>query len=314
MKNIHLISGLPRSGSTLLCNLLNLNQEFHATPTSGVLDILKAIRSNFSHNVSWKAQDRLSLLNNFKEGLKGFLNGFYYDKKIVFDKCRSWTNNISLLDEIKGNKDTKIIWTYRDPVEIISSIESRYQETLLIENVDESQIPNAFSTLEDRITTFANEGGIVYSPIRFLKDAIEMGYRDRILIVSYHDITNHTQQTLDRIHDFIGEKRFTYDVKQLRQNTFEYDGIYNYKFMHNIKEGGIKWKKANIILPQKYINFINEKFRGLNKFIFDNNPDELLGITFEDDGTGIIPGVTVSKPIEEVIKEKTLSKKNPFKI
>jgi sulfotransferase len=59
MKKLHLIAGLPRSGSTLLCNILNMNPNFYATPTSPLIDVIRNIRSTFSHNVTFKTQNRL---------------------------------------------------------------------------------------------------------------------------------------------------------------------------------------------------------------------------------------------------------------
>ena len=41
-------SSLPRSGSTLLQNILAQNPDFYATPTSGVLELLYAARANYS--------------------------------------------------------------------------------------------------------------------------------------------------------------------------------------------------------------------------------------------------------------------------
>ena len=108
---MHLISGLPRSGSTLLCNLLNMNPKFHATATSPVIDVVNNMRSTFSHNVTFKTHDRPSQFDNMRKGIKGFIDGFYYDKEVVFDKCRGWTNTLPLLDDVMGHKDTKIIWT-----------------------------------------------------------------------------------------------------------------------------------------------------------------------------------------------------------
>ena len=65
MKNFHMIAGLPRAGSTLLCQILNSNPNFHVTPTSGVLDMLKIMRSQFSQNPTWRAQKRLEIYENF---------------------------------------------------------------------------------------------------------------------------------------------------------------------------------------------------------------------------------------------------------
>lgn len=282
MRKFHMISGLPRAGSTLLCNLLNMNENFHVTPTSAVIDTIKAMRSNFSHDVTWKAQDRLKIYEDFRNGLKGFVDGYFSGRDVVFDKSRAWPGNIKLMDEILQNSDSKIIWCYRDPVEIVGSIEAQYQKTLLIENTDEQGAPGAFSTLDRRIGTFMNDGGIVSYPVETLRDALEMGYGDRILIIRYYDLTNNTQMILDDIHDFIGEPRATYNLKTLEQSTFEYDGFYNYKFLHTIKEGDVKYKKSDVVLPTKYQNVINAKFAGLNKFVFEGNPDSFLGLSEEE--------------------------------
>jgi sulfotransferase len=269
MKKINLIAGMPRSGSTLLCNLLNMNPKFHATPTSPVIDVLQNIRSSYSHNITFKTHDRLAQYENMRRGLSGFLDGFYYDKDIVFDKSRGWANNLPLLDTILNNTDTKIIWTYRDPVEVVSSIEKHYQRTLLLENADEAG-GGDFSMIGSRVDNFINDGGIVARPVWLLNDAYEMGYADRILIVPYHELTNNTQSTMDRIHDFIGEEKYEYDkndFKDLKQTTQEFDGLYNFKFPHTIKEGEVKYVKHDVNLPGHLIEKINGRFSWVNDLV-----------------------------------------------
>lgn len=266
MNKLHLIAGLPRSGSTLLCNLLNMNKKFHATATSPVIDMLRNMRSTFSHNPTFKSHDRLEQLEPMARGMKGFIDGFYEDKDIVFDKCRGWTNNLAILDEILGHKETKVIWTYRDPVEVVSSVEKRYQDTILLENPDE-QGGGDFSTLEARVNNFINDGGIVARPVWLLDDAYNMGYGDRILIVRYGDLTSNPQMVLNQIHDFLGEDHYPYGENgftDLKQSTFEFDGLYNYKFMHTIKEGGIKYVKHDVKLTPKLIDDINTRFTWIN--------------------------------------------------
>ena len=273
---------MPRAGTTLLCNILNMNDNFHVTPTSGVLDSIKTIRSNFSHDITWKAQNRLEIMDDFRKGLKGFVEGYFSKHDVVFDKSRAWPNNLKLIDDIFQNEETKVIWCYRDPVEIIGSIEAQYQKTSLIESMDEQAAPGAFATLDRRIGTFINDGGLVTFPVEGLIDALEMGYGQRILIIKYFDLTNHTQEVLDAIHDFIGEPRVKYDFSKLKQSTFEYDGMYNYKFLHTIKEGDVSYKKSDVELPTKYVEIINNKFAPLNRFIFDGIPDMLLGTNEQD--------------------------------
>ena len=278
MRKLTLISGLPRSGSTLLCNLINSNPKFHSTPTSGVIDVLKNMRSTMSHNVSFKTQNRLELMPNIQQGLKGFIEGYFYDKEVVFDKCRGWSNNIQLLDTILGHSDTKVIWTYRNPVEIINSIEAQYQKTILLENSDEAGAPAAFMTLDRRIGTYMNEGGLVNHPIEILRDALEMGYGNRIFFISYYDLCNHTQKVMNMIHEFIGEEKFEYNTKNLKQTVYEYDGIYNYKFMHQIKEGEVKYSETKMVLPQKYIDIVSQRYEVLNNFILKGDIEGFLNI------------------------------------
>jgi len=278
MRKLNLISGLPRSGSTLLCNLLNSNPNFHATPTSGVMDVVKNIRSTFSHNVSFKTQDRLEIMDDIQNGIKGFIEGYFSDKEVVFDKCRGWSNNINILDAILGNSDTKIIWTYRNPVEVVNSIERQYQKTILLENTDESAAPQAFMTLGRRVGTYTGESGLISHPVEILRDAIEMGYGDRVFFLSYYDLCNSTQQVMDLLHDFVGEDRYEYDVKNLKQTVHEYDGIYNYKFMHKIKEGEVKYSETEMVIPQKYIDIIEGIYAPLNNFILNGDIEGFLNI------------------------------------
>jgi sulfotransferase len=269
MKKLNLIAGMPRSGSTLLCNLLNMNPNFHATATSPVIDVLNGIRSTYSHNPTFKTNDRLNQYDDMRSGLKGFIEGFYGNKEIVFDKCRGWSNNLPLIDEILGHKETKIIWTYRNPVEVVSSIEKHYQKTILLQNADES-VGSDFTTLGTRVDNFINDGGIVARPVWLLNDAYEMGYGDRIMLIRYSDLTNNPQLILDSIHDFLGEERYQYDknnFSDLKQTTVEFDGLYNFKFPHTIKEGEVKFVKHNVNLPEHIIEKINLRFSWINDLV-----------------------------------------------
>lgn len=268
MKKLNLIAGMPRSGSTLLCNLLNMNPNCHATATSPVIDVLNNMRSTYSHNPTFKTNDRLNQYDDMRAGMKGFIDGFYGSKDVVFDKCRGWSNNLPLIDEILGHKETKIIWTYRNPVDVVSSIEKHYLKTILLQNADETGVD--FSTLGVRVDNFINDGGIVARPVWLLNDAYEMGYGDRIMLIRYHDLTSRPQDILDSIHDFIGEERYQYDKNNftdLKQTTVEFDGLYNYKFPHTIKEGSVDFVKHNVNLPEHIIEKINVRFSWINDLV-----------------------------------------------
>ena len=76
MEEIFFQSSLPRSGSTLLQNILGQNPDFYVSPTSGVLELLFAARNNYTNDVAFKAQGsqlmKKGWLNFCNCGLEGF--------------------------------------------------------------------------------------------------------------------------------------------------------------------------------------------------------------------------------------------------
>lgn len=52
---------MPRSGSTLLQNILGQNPDFYVTPTSGLLELIFGVRHNFTNCAEFKAQDPRTL-------------------------------------------------------------------------------------------------------------------------------------------------------------------------------------------------------------------------------------------------------------
>ncbi len=56
MKNIYFLSGLPRSGSTVLAAILSQNPNIHATSTSNLLDTLVGTLKAWSDSLTTKAQ------------------------------------------------------------------------------------------------------------------------------------------------------------------------------------------------------------------------------------------------------------------
>ena len=84
MREIHFISGLPRSGSTLLTNVLLQNPKFATTATSSLLEFLLQIRDNWNklegHKVYPDGQDKWSVIRSIMQ------NYHKTDKNIIFDK------------------------------------------------------------------------------------------------------------------------------------------------------------------------------------------------------------------------------------
>jgi sulfotransferase len=274
MNKLNVISGMPRSGSTLLCQILNMNPDFNATQTSPILDMLVAQQSVFSHSPSFKAVDRMEVYNAFGNAQKAFLESYYEElygeDKVVFDKNRGWPLHLMKLDELLDNTDTKILWTYRNPVHVVSSMEARHRLYPLIQFNEEGGGQVSLNTLEKRVNMWCGDNGIIAAPVYGLHDAVEMLNSKRIYIVDYKELCTKTQVVMDEIHSFLGLPKYSYaakDFKDLKQVTKEDDSTYNYKYPHDIIEGKIEYKEPEFTLPQRYIDMINERFKWLNEHV-----------------------------------------------
>src|SRR4051812_24056449 len=124
-KSIHFISGLPRSGSSLLANLLAQNPKFHVSPTSGVLDVLFLVRNSWDKLIEFQAnpanEQKLLVLH-------GILESFYsnVEKPVVFDRSRSWVAHLEMAEAIL-NHQAKVLVPVRDVRDIIASFEKLYR-------------------------------------------------------------------------------------------------------------------------------------------------------------------------------------------
>ena len=89
MKTIFYNSSLPRSGSTLIQNIIAQNPDFYTTPTSGLVDLVMASKHNYNSSQSFIAQDQKQMENAFltycKAGMQGYFEGLT-DKPYVVDK------------------------------------------------------------------------------------------------------------------------------------------------------------------------------------------------------------------------------------
>jgi len=260
-KNIHFIAGLPRSGSTLLCNILNQNPKFWATPTDGVLEILLSIRNQFDNVTAFKAAPNPA----GKEAiLKAILPAYAstFGKETVFLKNRGWPAYVEMLEFTLGRK-VKIICTVRNIVDIIASFEKLYRKHAHIwQFPQEKSSLFKWQTVEDRSNLWMSNDqpiGISYNRIR---DIATRGYGDRIHFVDFDNLTRYPEAELIKIYRFIHEEQFDHDFNNVKQTTFEDDTEHGIPDLHVIR-GKVRPIKSNaeeIIGTAAYKKYSNAQF------------------------------------------------------
>jgi len=89
---VHVITGLLRSGSTLLCNILNENNIIYASHTSIVCERMKELLTGFSRSIEFigdLGHDKDGTINRLRDSARAFCNTWYAKAPpIVFDKSR----------------------------------------------------------------------------------------------------------------------------------------------------------------------------------------------------------------------------------
>lgn len=263
MKKVHFISGTPRSCSTLLCNLLAQNPKFHATGSSGLVDLLYPARKNFSDGGEFKAMKPADAENMFLDWARGgILHAFdsITDRPVVFDKGRSWNGYLDLLFQLFP--DAKVIVPVRDVRGILSSLEKIRQKHPAYFNAEE--VPaTQFTTIEKRVQSWLTSPKVSIAIERLAETALR--FSDKVLFVHAEKLTSDPIKELKRIHDYLDEEWFEYDPQNVQQYTQEWDGQWWPYGDHTIR-ADIKPLKPDWhdVLGKQLSEAINQKFNWIN--------------------------------------------------
>lgn len=260
MKTFHFISGLPRSGSTLLCNILSQNPTFHAGSSSGVIDLVTGIRNTWDNVQEFRASPNEVAK---KDVMSGIFESFYthIDKSIVFDKSRGWLGFIELLENLFGRK-VKIIVPVRDVRDILASFEKIWRKDSKTRQIpQEKENYVKFQTMHGRAEVWLSPSQPVGLAYNRIGDAIKRGFRDRMCLVDFDSLTTEPKETMTKIYEFLGEPYFGHDFNDVKQVTKEDDTIYGFTDLHTIRSKVEPMKSQwPIILGKEFERFGNMNF------------------------------------------------------
>jgi len=269
MQKINFVGGTPRSGSTMLMQILGQNPNFYPTPTSGLINFFMNSKRNWKNN-EFQAEGLEKIEPRVNNALRGLIEGYFHQElsqgKIVFDKSRGHVAYIEYLKEIFQNPDIKIICMLRDIRAILASMEKLYRSRSISypEPSDADFIES--QTVEGRANILLRKDGVVGLPIIRLQDALRR-HPKNIVIVSYKGLLTNPKGVFNFLHEHLELPKFEYDFQNIKQVTHELDVYHGYKGLHDIKEGPIQapenlpWKG---IFEEKYIEEIGQRYSFLN--------------------------------------------------
>lgn len=255
-------SSMPRSGSTMLQNIMAQNPDFYTTPTSGLLELLYAARSNYSESPEFKAQDsklmREAFISFCRAALFGYFEGIT-ESKYVIDKSRGWGIHRPFLEEFYPNP--KIICMVRDLRDVLASMEKNFRKSQLKSNpiVNWSQMRGV--TVPKRVDEWF-AGQPVGLAVQRLFDIIQQGFNNKILFVKYEDLCLYPEVTMRKVYEYLEVEYFEHDFDNIEQATKEDDEVYGVFGDHTIRPTlEMKPSDAKHILGKDVCNWIYDTFK-----------------------------------------------------
>ena len=255
-QGIDFISGLPRSGSTLLAGILRQNPRFHAGMTSPVVAMYQALEQSMSRRsdtaVFIGSQQRRKIL-------AGLFTNFYFDvhsTRLVFDTNRLWCSKLPALARLFP--DSRIICCVRDVSWIMDSI-----ERLVRLNAFEPSGMFGFvsgGTVFSRIGAVASSDGLVGYALDALKDGFFGEQAPSMILVEYNALVSEPTRALQAIYEFIGEPWFDHDFDNVEYNADEYDLALGAPGLHTIRRKVEFIARETVLPPELFQRFANDTF------------------------------------------------------
>ena len=239
MKQFVCLSGLPRTGSTLLSAILCQNPEIHAEGNSALCQIMW----DTQHSCLTSSKEQLEASNRYHTmyDIITKIPELYYKnikESIIVDKCRSWTieANIEMLKRYIS-KDFKIIVMERSVVEIVKSFAKLYKSN------------NTFpKNYEEKLIEPGSEP--IMRSLAGINWAKKNNQNNNFLFISYNELVNNSEVTIKKIYDFCGWKYFKHDFTNIVVKYPENDNVYKLHGQHTIRPT-IEKKENKIVLSKE---------------------------------------------------------------
>ena len=254
-KTYHFISGLPRSGSTLLSAILRQNPRFHADISSPVAPLFESVIGQIS-----AGSELSSMVDDAQRAtiLKGLFHSYYtnrHDKDIIFDTNRVWTAKMP--DVMQLFPDAKFICCVRDIAWIMDSMERQYRRNAF-ENTRLYNNPGERATVYTRLEALAHANRLVGFPYQALREACWGDYADRLVIIDYDIFVQRPDDVIPLLYQFIGEDTFDHDFDNVEYDAPEFDTQLGVNGLHTVHNKVAPRPRKTILPPDLF-----ERYSGM---------------------------------------------------
>lgn len=239
------VTGLPRSGSTLLCQLLGMHPDIyspgHSSPLSQAIGQLRHSLSDNDFLLAQLDTDFDLVYQRLLNAFRGFMDGWFAetDKPWVVDKNRGWLSQLEAVHQL--DPDFRMLVCVREPSQIYGSIETQHQKTLLLD------FPDHLAPLSRhaRASKLFEDNGVVGGPLNSIQALQDIS--DPLQQHLYYVVFEHLMQdpvaVMNNIYGWAGLETVEFDPTNLPTSRHESDSYYRFKYRH---------ETCNRITPPSY--------------------------------------------------------------
>ncbi|AZF08383.1 hypothetical protein C4J93_0152 [Pseudomonas sp. R2-37-08W] len=241
----HFISGLPRSGSTLLSAILLQNPRFHAGMSSPLGTLFNGVLAQCSAGSEFGS---VIDANTRRRLLRGLFDSYYADKAsipVVFDTNRQWCARMPALHDLFPQ--AKVVACVRNVAWIMDSLERLYRANPF-ENTKLFGDDVERNTVYSRCETLAQRNRLVGFAWAALKEAYYGEHADSLLIVDYDLLSQAPERVMRLVYDFIGEPWFEHDFDNLAYDAPAFDEALGVAGLHKVQPK-VRLQSRRTILP-----------------------------------------------------------------
>lgn len=228
MNKLHFCGGMPRSGSTVLMNLLQQHPEIFTTGTCALYEILKdkiLIKGRYSETfqaMSTEQADR-AMYGLIQGASKGWFEALT-DKPIVISKRHGWSNLLHLFPE------SKFICMVRDLRDVVESFEKVNNKIISLHTFGDSQTLVPSMHIHEKFKHYFTEANALSINLSTeVPRMMELFKKQpsKVMFIRYEDLTKEPLYMINKLYNFLQISPVMPDLNKIQQSElFEHDHAY----------------------------------------------------------------------------------------
>lgn len=239
--NYHFITGLPRSGSTLLTSILNQNPRFHSSISDPLASLVRGVIEYSQDSPGMKSEVPVQRRKNM---VKALFEGYYQDidNPVCFNTNRAWTYLTHTINDIYPQ--SRFVVCVRDVNWVLDSFECAHRRNPFSTNTVTGGLNQS---VYQRIESLMKEDGVVGFPYVGIKQAITSNEQHLLFLLEYEQLCKNPKMIMTSLYNFLNEPYYEHDFQNVAASWDEYDAEIGIK-LHEVRQK-VEWRERRTILP-----------------------------------------------------------------